>query len=268
MVSLSFANGTLNSGYTPTVEIWFPIAGHMSYERKISGGLLATMLGEIVDLGDIRNSPPPMIRDYKLKPGANAQSDFFCPIDPVGYEAMKEITDREGVIPLRLRLNFSVLYNVGNIGQKTLKLEPIFNFNVSKAQIERWISTWSASFATFEDLPRSVPKQVINDYFECVKSFNVGAHRATVAMARRALQEALETKGASKGSDLMNQITELNKIGVIDKATLSLAHGVRQFGNYGAHPSSDLLENVTSDDAKLVVDVLKRILKVLYAKSS
>jgi hypothetical protein len=41
-------------------------------------------------------------------------------------------------------------------------------------------------------------------------------------------------------------------------------HGVRQFGNFGAHPNDDLLVQVDSDDAKLALEITKKILKELY----
>jgi len=96
-------------------------------------------------------------------------------------------------------------------------------------------------YAQYVDLPPTIPKEVLSDYIEAVKTINVRAYEATVAMARRVLQQALEDKGASRGRRLLDQINELRDKGILDKAIASLAHGIRQYGNYSAHPQTDLL---------------------------
>jgi len=84
------------------------------------------------------------------------------------------------------------------------------------------------------------------------------------AEARRALQQALEDKGATKGSKLLDQINELEGKGLLSKPTSYLAHAVRAFGNYGAHPNDDLLAQITRDDAETALMAAKKILKELY----
>jgi hypothetical protein len=94
--------------------------------------------------------------------------------------------------------------------------------------------------------------------------YNINAFRASSVIASRALQQALEDKGATKGSKPAGQIDELKGKGLLSDTTANLAHGVRQFGNFGAHPNNDLLTQVTSDDARIALDVTKKILKELY----
>jgi hypothetical protein len=97
-----------------------------------------------------------------------------------------------------------------------------------------------------------------------VSTFNINAYKASVAMARRALQQALEDKGATKGSKLLDQINELEGKGLLSKPTSYFAHAVRAFGNYGAHPNDDLLAQITRDDAETALMAVKKILKELY----
>ena len=130
--------------------------------------------------------------------------------------------------------------------------------------VDSWLSEWTSFYAEVVGLLRTVPREIFSDYTEAVKCYNIGAYRASVVMSRRALQQALEDRGATKGNRLLDQIDELKSKGIMDKATASLAHGVRHFGNYGAHPQDDLLADVTQDDARLILDVLKKILLILY----
>lgn len=123
---------------------------------------------------------------------------------------------------------------------------------------------WSSWHAQTQDLPGSAPRDVLNDFVEAIASFNVNAFKGSVAMSRRALQQALEDKGASKGIALADQVSELERRNLLDKAAANLAHGVRYFGNFGAHPQDDLLSQISSDEAKLALDVVEKILKELY----
>ena len=264
IIHIMFDNEPLpGNQQTPNIEVWFPINGHLEYIYRTTEDQIRVLVGQIYDISTLETG----VYDYLITPGKNAEALFYVriPIDHV--ERMKEIIDREGAITLLLHLYFSILYNAGRvvgIPQKTYKLHSIFEFNVPKVVIENWMTQWMESYAQYVDLPPTIPKEVLSDYIEAVKSFNVGAYKAAVAMARRALQQALEDKGASRGKRLLDQINELRNKGILDKAIASLAHGIRQFGNYGAHPQTDLLTQVTRDDAKLVIDVTKKLLKELY----
>lgn len=259
-----FDNRKLPSVAT-NVEVWFPIEGNLWYLGNSPQGLSRFFLGSLHDLGDIFTPAPKMIRDYNVKPGTTLSSAFICLLNISQMEQMREIAEREGVVQIQVRLNFSCLNIAGGLGQKTMKLEPIFNFAVTKLQIGDWITTLSSTFAEIEQLPKSTPSVVLSDYVEAQKCLNIEAFKASVALSRRALQEALEDKGATKGVKLYSQIKELFDKKILDNTAFSLANGVRQFGNYGAHPSEDLLAGISPDDAKLALDVLRKILKSMYS---
>ena len=266
IISVIFENRTPPGGRpSPSIEIWFPIGGHLEYILKTRESEYRVIVDHLYDIGIDEKTGP---WNYLVKPGKGALAIFYCKIPPRHFEQMKEIADKYGFVTIILNLYFSALYNAETLKAKTYKYHPIFEFNVPKIVLENWITIWASSYAEIEELPSSVPNEVLSDYIEAVKSFNVGAYKATVAMARRALQQALEDKGATKQTKLLDQIRELENKGLLDKATASLAHGIRQFGNYGAHPQTDLLANVTHDDARLAIDVLRKILKVLYGSQN
>jgi len=177
---------------------------------------------------------------------------------------MRELAEKSGTVTLLLHLYFSVLYDAGTLNQKTYGLHPVFRFDVSKAQMQEWINGWNSSYARSADLPSSVPENVLDDYSEAVSTFNTNAYKASVAMARRALQQALEDKGATKESNLFKQIDELKSKGLLSEPALHLAQAVRAFGNYGAHPSDDLLAQITRDDAETALMATKKILNEIY----
>jgi len=246
---------------TPSVEVWYPIVGHLEYIEQ-GPQLKRVLMNHIYEIGG--NSQSQSL-DLKIDPGkTSGPITFYMGVALTQAERMRELADKFGIVTLNLHLYFSVLYNAGTLRQKTFGYHPVFPFDVTKVQMQDWIARWTGWHARSEDLPGSVPKSVLDDYVEATSTFNINAFRASSVMARRALQQALEDKGATKGSNLADQVSELERKGLLSSATSSLAHGVRQFGNFGAHPNDDLLTQVTSDEARLALDVTKKILKELY----
>jgi hypothetical protein len=246
---------------TPSVEVWYPIVGYL--ECIEHGPPQKTVLiNHVYEKGG--NSQGQSL-DLKIDPKKGGRPIIFgMGVTLTQAERMRELADKFGIVTLNLHLYFSVLYNAGTLGQKTFGYHPVFPFDVTKVRMQDWIARWTSWHARSEDLPGSVPKSVLDDYVEATSTFNINAFRASSVMARRALQQALEDKGATKGSNLADQVSELERKGLLSSATSSLAHGVRQFGNFGAHPTDDLLTQVTSDEAKIALEVTKQILKELY----
>jgi len=259
---IQFYNKSLPSlPRTPSVEVWYPIAGHLEYmdqgpqPRRI-------LVGSIHEVGSGNNS---QIFDLRIDPGKKKSLTLYTKVDLAQAERMRELAENFGMVTLLLHLYFSILYNAGTLGgQRTFGLHPVFQFDVSKAQMQEWIVGWTSSYARSADLPSSVPENVLDDYSEAVSTFNTNAYKASVAMARRALQQALEDKGATKGSNLFKQIDELKSKGLLSEPALHLAQAVRAFGNYGAHPSDDLLAQITRDDAVTALMATKKILNDIY----
>jgi len=255
----------------PNIEIWLPFTGFVEYYESRGGVVNRILIGPLYHLLNFRyNSNTGQWKKINgfhglITPGKFLGVQFFSKIPLEHAEKMKEIAEKEGIVTLVVNLQFSALYNQGTLSQKTRNYALSFQFQLSKKTLEEWMAQWSGIYAYYADLPKPVPQEVLHEYIEAVKAYNVGAYRAAVVMARRALQQAVEDKGASKKRRLHEQINELFEKGLLDKATKSLADGVRYFGNYGAHPREDLLSQVTKDDAELAIKVLRQILIKLYA---
>lgn len=260
---------------TPNIEIWLPFTGFVEYYEPHEGGVVTRVIvGPLYHLSNFRyngkNKQWEQINGFHglITPGKVLGVQFFSKIPLEHAERMKEIAEKEGIVTLVINLQFSALYNQGTLNQKTHNYALSFHFQLSKKTLEEWMAQWSGIYAYYEGLPKSVPQEVLHDYIEALKAYNVGAYRAAVVMARRALQQAAEVKGAPKRDKLGNQIQWLFDQKLIDKATKNLADGIRWFGNYGAHPQDDLLSQVTKEDAELAIKVLRQILIKLYAQKS
>lgn len=112
-------------------------------------------------------------------------------------------------------------------------------------------------------LPDAAPNDVTEDFNEAVRCFNSQAYKAAVTMCRRSLETACDSRKA-KGKSLSEKITALHESGIIDEPTYNLASGIRQFGNYGAHPKEDLLKTVGEQEAELILKITERVYGQLW----
>jgi hypothetical protein len=102
---------------------------------------------------------------------------------------------------------------------------------------------------------------VAADVREALAAYNAYAPRAAVVMIRRALERACREKGG-RGNKLWLMIKDLHeRAGLFDEVHISLATATRQFGNFGAHPNDDLLEDLTDDEARRALDLGIYLLK-------
>jgi hypothetical protein len=207
LATVGFYNDPLPSPTTtPSVEVWYPIVGYLEYIEQ-GPQPKRVLMNHIYEIGD--NSQSQSL-DLKIDRGKrNSPIIFYMGVTLTQAERMRELADKFGMVTLNLHIYFSVLYNAGTLGQKTFGYHPVFPFDITKVQIQDWISRWASCHARSEDLPGSVPKSVPDDYVEATSTFNINAFRASSVMARRALQQALEDKGATKESNLADQIDEL-----------------------------------------------------------
>jgi hypothetical protein len=115
-----------------------------------------------------------------------------------------------------------------------------------------------------QPLPRptdpNIPKDIADDLDEAKMCFAVNCYRACAVMARRCIQNACICKGA-KSDNLVGQIIELTKVGVITKDIEEWATVVRWVGNDAAHPGK---APVTSEDAEDVLKMAEQFLHVIF----
>lgn len=115
----------------------------------------------------------------------------------------------------------------------------------------------------------SIPKHIWSDYLEACKCFDIGAFKATVAMCRRMMQNVCLERGAKKKDAKDRWITLKNQIKeAFPEKEYSLIHSITDkikfFGDYGAHPQDDGIDNVNEDDSKAILDFTNTILDVAY----
>ena len=115
---------------------------------------------------------------------------------------------------------------------------------------------------TRPDYP-DVPEDVAQDAREAHQCLSVGAWRAAVVMARRALQSTAYDKGAP-GDRLLDQIDWLEEERVISPQMKGVAHRIRLSGNVGAHPDQDGLADIHEKEPRAVVGFLDDFLRYVY----
>jgi hypothetical protein len=112
------------------------------------------------------------------------------------------------------------------------------------------------------DAPSGLEPQLASDLREACACFNVGAYKASVVMARRFLEALLDTRGF-KGKTLFERIKVAHSSGAVSELLFQLASSARILGNYGAHYSDDELTQIGQDEAELVLNMVRQILKSL-----
>lgn len=110
----------------------------------------------------------------------------------------------------------------------------------------------------------NIPKEIARDLDEAKLCFSTECYRACAVMARRCIQSACLTKGAT-GSDLVAQIADLAKIGVITKDIQEWATVVRWVGNDAAHPNKDEVKKEDADDC---VRLAEQFLHVIFVTTA
>ncbi len=117
------------------------------------------------------------------------------------------------------------------------------------------------------DFHQAIPEKMREDFGEARRCWYIDANKGVVVMCRRVLQHITLDKGAT-GRNLMEQINDMLAKGLITRSLHDAAHEVRYFGNFGAHPQDDSLDNISDDDAKIVMDIVNQFLLDLYVRPS
>lgn len=183
-------------------------------------------------------------------------------LDPVTVDRISTIARHKGTIQVNVRFVGLLLNNVRTLSQKMYGFVPYFQFTIERDTWNSWLTRWREAYIP-SDLPSTIPDHIAADFSEGLRCLSVDSHRAAVVMLRRCLEEAAIAKGAH-GTRLLDLLQSLVEKRILSQAEHSLASGVRLFGNYGAHPQDDLLSSVTRDDAELVLQVTRNLLKKMF----
>jgi hypothetical protein len=114
-------------------------------------------------------------------------------------------------------------------------------------------------FPTPRRLNPAIPEELRAEFSEARTCFDAKAYRASVMMARHALERTCHMNGATKGT-LQTKLEALEKQGTISGDLTEWADLLRLTGNAGSHDDDD----VSPEDAKDMLDFTEALLNHLY----
>jgi len=104
---------------------------------------------------------------------------------------------------------------------------------------------------------QSIPQDIAESYKQGVRCFHANAPIGAVTCFRRALQQICKDQDTTK-EKLNDQIDE-----VIPDPLKDIAHEIRSWGNFGAHPDL-LITDVTNGDAEEMKDFIDSVFDTMY----
>jgi len=117
------------------------------------------------------------------------------------------------------------------------------------------------------DYHEAIPEKIREDLAEADRCYHADAFKAAVTMNRRAIQRIVLDKikdPSIKKKPLWQQIDALFSAGFITQHLKDTAHEIRHFGNFGAHPSDDKLDNTTQEDATAIDQLTMDLVRTIY----
>lgn len=103
----------------------------------------------------------------------------------------------------------------------------------------------------------SIPDDIAESYKQGTRCINANAPIGAVTCFRRSLQQICKNKNTTKNK-LDDQIDE-----VMPDSLKDVAHEIRLWGNFGAHPD-DFITDVTKDDAEEIKDFIDSVFETVY----
>lgn len=121
-------------------------------------------------------------------------------------------------------------------------------------------------------VPSEVPPDIANDYKEACNVLPISA-KASAALARRCLQNVLHSHGY-KDKDLSKEIDQLlnekDASKGISSTLRATVDGIRNFGNFSAHPITDVTSlqiiDVEPHEAEWCLETLEEMFDHFYVK--
>jgi hypothetical protein len=124
---------------------------------------------------------------------------------------------------------------------------------------------WPAG--SFElDPAAEIEQAVRDDYREAGLCLDAGCYKASLVMSRRTLQRILKKQGCAQ-RDLGGEkgaIAQAIKEGILRKPLHALADEIKEYGNLGAHPDDEQLENATRESAEHVLGFVHLLIEEFY----
>jgi hypothetical protein len=130
---------------------------------------------------------------------------------------------------------------------------------------ERVESVYPFARTSAGDFHEAIPQPIRADFAEARRCLFAEAFKAVVVLCRRVMQAVALNRGAS-GKTLRDQVDALLTSGQITKSLHDAATEIRHFGNFGAHPQNDDLDDVTREDAKAILALTDDFLLDLFVR--
>lgn len=118
-----------------------------------------------------------------------------------------------------------------------------------------------ASYAL--DQTAQIPAEIRDDFREAGLCLGAGCCKASLVMSRRVLQRCLHDQGCEQDK-LVDAIGHALQSNVLRKAFQPLAEEIRQYGNLGAHPNDDQLQNANRQNAHQVLEFARLLIHEFY----
>ena len=150
----------------------------------------------------------------------------------------------------------------GNVLCPSCKHMHLMSFISGRIKKQELLVTEVLHRKVIEEVP-DAPDDINSDLWEAQICVSVNAHKATVVMCRRVLEQLCDDQGA-QGNTLYEKISDLQSRGSISETDEKLFNTIRYFGNYGAHPTQDLLGEVSKKDSDLVLGVTIHLVRHIY----
>ncbi len=123
-----------------------------------------------------------------------------------------------------------------------------------------------------EPVPSEVPLDIAEDYSQACRTLRLSS-KASAALSRRCLQNMLNGRGY-RGKDLAKQIQSIldepDTSKAIPESLRITIDGIRNFGNFSAHPLTDLttlqIVDVEPEEAEWCLEIIEDCFDHFYVK--
>ena len=113
------------------------------------------------------------------------------------------------------------------------------------------------------DSTAHVPTEIRDDFREAGICLGAGCYKASLVMSRRVLQRCLHDQGCTQNK-LVDAINYALQNNILRKAFHPLAEEIRQYGNLGAHPDDDQLQNSSLENSRHVLEFARLLIHEFY----
>lgn len=115
------------------------------------------------------------------------------------------------------------------------------------------------------DLDENIPisQEIRDDYREAGLCLSAGCNKASLVMSRRVLQRCLKEQGWTQHR-LVDAIDNAIENNILRPPFHDIANEIREYGNLGAHPDDEQLENANHDNALQVLEFARLLIQELY----